>query len=127
MYPGQNVSMDWVEQWGSTSANLSGVSLSFFDPVLGIGGAYYRVFPQALNITMGAKVLMSVPTALVRSIVGDSDDDGADLIDPLLTGVFLVRVPIATSNYAVTLSASTNGRIGVGFSLLNFSVLPFLP
>jgi hypothetical protein len=58
--------------------------------------------------------------------VGDSDG-GADLLDPLLTGVFLVRVPISTSNYAVTLSASTNGRIGVGFSLLNFSVLPFLP
>lgn len=126
MYPGQHLSIDWVEQWGSTNANLSGVSLSLFDPVLGIGGAYYRVFPQALNISVGAKVLMSVPTALVRSIVGDSDD-GTELIDPLLTGVFLVRVPISTSNYAVTFSASTNGRIGVGFSLLNFSVLPFLP
>jgi len=84
------------------------------------------VLPQALNITVGAKVLMSLPTALVKSIAGDSDRE-SDLIDPLLTGVFIVRVPISTSNYAVTLSASTNGRVGFGFSLLDFSVLPFLP
>jgi hypothetical protein len=126
LYPAQHLSFDFVEQWGATNANLSGVSLSLFDPVLGIGGAYYRVLPQALNITVGAKVLMSLPTALVKSIARGSDN-GTDLIDPLLTGVFIVRVPISTSNYAVTLSASTNGRVGFGFSLLNFSVLPFLP
>jgi hypothetical protein len=123
VYPGQHISLDWVDQWGDTNANLSGFSLSLFDPVLGVGGSYYRIIPEAFNITVGAKVLMSVPTGIVRGITGDD----VDLIDPLLTGVFMVRVPIARSNYGLTFSASTNGRLGVGFSLMNVSLLPFLP
>jgi hypothetical protein len=123
VYPGQHISTDWVDQWGDTNANLTGFSLSLFDPVLGVGGAYYRVIPSALNITVGAKLLMSVPTGLVRGISGED----VDLLDPLLTGVFMVRVPIARSNYGITFSASTNGRVGVGFSLMNVSLLPFLP
>ncbi|HVG63316.1 MAG TPA: hypothetical protein VNA24_32425 [Hyalangium sp.] len=123
VYPGQHISTDWVDQWGDTNANLSGFSLSLFDPVLGVGGAYYRVIPSAFNITVGAKVLMSVPTGLVRGIAGED----VEILDPLLTGVFMVRVPIARSNYGITFSASTNGRLGVGFSLMNVSLLPFLP
>lgn len=123
MFPGQHVSLDWTEQWGDTNSNLSGVSLSLFDPVLGVGVAYYRVVPNALNIMVGAKVLMSVPTALVINITGQQQQ----LLDPLLTGVLVVRVPIASSNYSVTLSASTNGRVGIGFSLMSLSLLPTLP
>ncbi len=123
VYPGQHISTDWLDQWGDTNANLSGFSASLFDPVLGVGGSYYRVIPSAFNITVGAKVLMSVPTGLVRGITGDD----VELIDPLLTGVLMVRVPIARSNYGITFSASTNGRLGVGFSLMNMSLLPFLP
>lgn len=123
VYPGQHISTDWVEQWGETNANLSGFSLSLFDPVLGVGGSYYRVIPSAFNITVGAKVLMSLPTGLVAGIAGED----VELIDPLLTGVFMVRVPIARSNYGITFSASTNGRVGIGFSLMNVSLLPFLP
>jgi hypothetical protein len=123
IYPGQHVSVDWTDQWGDTNANLSGFSLSLFDPVLGVGGAYYRVIPSALNISVGAKLLMSVPTSLVQGITGES----VDLIDPLLTAVFMVRLPIARSNYGITFSASTNGQVGIGISLMNISLLPFLP
>ena len=123
IYPGQHVSLDWTDQWGDTNANLSGFSLSLFDPVLGVGGAYYRVIPSALNISVGAKLLMSVPTSLVQGITGES----VDLIDPLLTAVFMVRLPIARSNYGITFSASTNGQVGIGISLMNISLLPFLP
>jgi hypothetical protein len=122
VFPGQHVSFDWTEQWGDTNANLSGVSLSAFDPVLGIGAVYFRVIPQAWNLMVGAKVLMSVPTAAVNA-VGQS----GSVIDPLLTGVLLVRLPIFSTNYAVILSASTNGKFGIGISFLNFSLLPFLP
>ena len=80
--------------------------------------------PKALNITVGAKVLMSVPTAVVRAFTGETS---GMIIDPLLTAAFVARVPIASSNYAITLSASTNGRFGIGFSLMNISLLPFLP
>lgn len=123
LYPGQHVSLDWAEQWGDTNANLSGVSVSLFDPVLGVGVSYYRVVPKALNIMVGAKVLLSVPTAVVTGLAGEPQQ----IIDPLLTAVFMVRVPIGSSNYGVTLSASTNGQLGVGFSLMNLSWMPFLP
>jgi hypothetical protein len=123
VYPGQHVSLDFSEQWGDTNANLSGVSLSAFDPLVGLGVSYFRVVPQALNIAVGGKLLMSLPTALVQSV----NKGSGQVTDPLLTGVFMVRVPIATSNYGVILSGSTNGRFGVGFSLMNLSLLPFLP
>jgi hypothetical protein len=123
IYPGQHISLDWVEQWGDTNANLAGVSLSAYDPLIGVGGAYYRVIPDALNIMVGAKILMSMPTAIASGISGQS----TQVIDPLLTGVFVVRMPIARSNYGVTFTASTNGRIGIGISLMNITALPFLP
>lgn len=123
MYPGQHFSMDWSEQWGDTNANMSGLSLSLFDPVLGVGGSYVRAVPSARNILVGGKVLMSVPSAAVTSVTGEN----TEVIDPLLTGVFLVRFPIARSNYGISFTASTNGRVGVGISLLNSSLLPFLP
>jgi hypothetical protein len=123
LFPGQHLSMDWVEQWGETNANLSGVVLSLYDPIVGIGASYYRVIPDAMNISVGGKVLMSVPTAIVQGISKSS----AQVIDPLLTGVFVARLPIARSNFGVSFTASTNGQIGLGFSLLNTSMLPFLP
>jgi hypothetical protein len=123
VYPGQHVSLDFVEQWGNTNENLAGLSLSAYDPLIGVGGAYYRVIPNAFNLMVGAKILMSVPNAVVTGISGQP----ADFLDPLLTGVFVARVPIASSNYGVTFTASTNGRIGVGISLMNITALPFLP
>lgn len=125
IYPGQHISLDWAEQWGDENRNLSGVSLSLFDPLLGIGAHYFRVIPQALNVMVGAKVLLSIPTALVAAVTQGQQPNG--LPDPLVTGVFMIRLPIASSNYGVILSVSTNGRVGLGFSLLNFSFLPFLP
>jgi hypothetical protein len=125
IYPGQHVSLDWVEQWGDTNANLSGFSASIFDPIAGVGGSYFRVLPKAFNVMLGAKVLMSVPTALLNALT--QGGLGSSGLDPLLTGVLMLRVPIGRSNYGLILSVSTNGRVGLGFSLMNFSVLPFLP
>ncbi|MGA9520680.1 MAG: hypothetical protein WBV82_04400 [Myxococcaceae bacterium] len=123
LYPGQHISLDWAEQWGDRNLNLSGVTLSAFDPLIGVGGNYYRVIPEAWNLMVGAKVLMAVPTAVASGISGQA----VQIIDPLLTGVFVVRMPIARSNYGVTFTASTNGRIGIGVSLMNITALPILP
>lgn len=123
VFPGQHVSIDWTEQWGDTNANLSGFTFSFFDPVGGVGASYYRVIPQALNLMVGAQLLLSFPTALVRAISPMS----GNVIDPLFTGVLVVRLPIASSNFGVVMTLSTNGRFGVGISLLNVTLLPFLP
>ncbi|MEQ1565398.1 MAG: hypothetical protein ABMA64_07150 [Myxococcota bacterium] len=120
VYPGQHVSLDWTEQWGPTNANLSGITLSLVDPVVGVGAVHYRRV-DVLDTLVGAKLIVSVPTALVRIV-----DDG-DVIDPLLTGVALVRVPFGRSNYGAVASVSTNGAIGIGVSLLNIRLVPVIP
>lgn len=120
--PAQHISLDWSEQWGDTNANLSGFTVAAFDPVLGLGGHYFRVIPQAFNLMVGAKVMFSLPTALVNAV-----SPGTNLIDPLITAVLMARLPLFRTNYALELSLSTNGRFTVGISLLNFSLLPFLP
>ena len=125
IYPGQHISLDWAEQWGDTNCNLSGATLSLFDPLLGVGASYFRVIPQVLNLMIGVKVLLSVPTALVAAISRGGGTNG--LPDPLATGVLMARLPIFRSNYGIIISVSTNGRVGLGLTLMNFSLLPFLP
>jgi hypothetical protein len=120
--PMQHISLDWSEQWGDTNANLAGVSLSAFDPVLGLGGSYFRITPL-FNITVGLKLLVSVPTALVRAISPDIQQ----IIDPLFTAVLVIRWPIFGSNFGLVATLSTNARVTFGISLLNFSLLPVLP
>jgi hypothetical protein len=122
--PAQHISVDFYEQWGDDNANLSGFTISAFDPVLGVGGGYFRVIPQALNLTIGAKLLVSVPTAFINALSMGNTTGG---IDPLLTGVLVVRFPLFTTNFAVVGTLSTNGRVTFGISLLNVSLLPFLP
>lgn len=121
--PHQHISLDWAEQWGESNCNLSGVTISLFDPVIGLGASYYRVLPFALNLMVGAQLVMSVPTALVRAIAGGNQN----VIDPLLTGTFVVRLPFGRSNFGIVLTVSTNARVALGLSLLNVSLLPFLP
>ena len=53
--------------------------------------------------------------------------DTGDVIDPIVTGVAVVRVPFGRSNYGAVLTASTNGQIALGVSLMNISPLPVLP
>lgn len=121
--PMQHVSLDWSEQWGETNANLSGISISAFDPVLGIGASYFRIIPEVLNLTVGAKVLVSLPTALAKAVSPDINT----LIDPLFSAALVLRLPIAKSNFGVVFTLSTNGRVALGISLLNVSLLPVLP
>jgi hypothetical protein len=120
LYPGQHVSVDWTDQWGKTNANLSGITFSALDPIAGIGAVHYRRLPP-LNLLVGGQVVISVPTALVRIF------DGGQVLDPLLTGVALARVPFGRSNFGAVASVSTNGTFGVGVSLLNISFVPVLP
>lgn len=123
LFPGQHISLDWTDQWGATNANLSGVSLSLIDPIVGIGAVHFRRV-KLLNTLVGGKVLLSLPTAIVQSVDGG---DGGEALDPLVTGVGMIRVPFGRSNYGGVMSVSTNGAFGLGISLLNVSVLPLLP
>ena len=122
LYPGQHISVDFTEQWGPTNRNLSGVTLSVVDPVFGIGASHYRALPFA-NVLIGGKLVLSLPTALVRSL----GEDSGDVIDPLTTAVGVVRVPFGRGNYGLVLTASTNGQIGAGISLMNIRLLPVIP
>ena len=122
VFPGQHFSIDWTDQWGKTNANMSGFTLSIFDPIVGLGANHYRRI-DFLNMLLGGKIILSVPTALVN-IIGDVD---TALLDPTLTLVGVVRVPFGRSNYGAVLSVSTNGRAGIGISLMNISLLPVIP
>lgn len=121
LYPGQHVSLDFTDQWGKTNANLSGVTLTVYDPVVGLGLCHYRRL-ELLNVLVGAQGVLSLPTALVSAL-----GEGGEVLDPLLTGVALVRVPFGRSNYGVLATASTNGEFGVGVSLMNIRLLPVIP
>ena len=120
-YPGQHISVDWTEQWGKTNNYLSGITISIIDPLVGLGAVHYRA-TNVFDVLVGGKVIVSMPTALVNSI---GDPGGA--LDPLLTVVGVVRVPFGRSNYGGVLTASTNGEVGIGISLMNISLLPVLP
>jgi hypothetical protein len=121
LYPGQHISIDMTEQWGPTNKNLSGVTLSMIDPVLGVGAVHYRCI-DLVNILVGAKLILSLPTA-----VGRSFDDDIEVIDPLISAVAVVRVPFGRANYGVVATLSTNGTIGLGISLMNIRFLPVIP
>ncbi len=121
LYPNQHVSIDWVDQWGKTNGNLSGFSVSLFDPILGLGFSHARR-TEMLDALLGGKVLFSLPTAAVYAL-GES----TDIAEPLLTVTGFARVPFGRSNYGLVLSASTNGRFAVGISLMNISLLPVIP
>jgi hypothetical protein len=120
-YPGQHISTDWVEQWGRTNSQLSGITISVLDPFLGLGAVHYRAV-DFFNILAGGQIVFSLPTALVASF-----GQGGQVLDPLLTVVGVVRVPFGRSNYGAILTASTNGQVGLGISLMNISLLPVLP
>lgn len=120
-YPGQHVSLDWTDQWGPRNTQFSGLTLSAFDPVLGVGAVHYTSI-GFLDTLVGGQVIVSLPTAIVRGL-GQSDD----VLDPMLTAVAVARVPFGRSNYGALLMASTNGQVGLGISLMNVSLLPVLP
>jgi hypothetical protein len=122
LYPGQHISLDFTDQWGKTNANLTGVTLSVIDPVVGLGVAHYRRL-GLLNILVGAKGIASLPTVVASSL----GDETTEVIDPILTGVAVVRVPFGRSNYGVLATASTNGAVGIGLSLMNIRLLPVIP
>ena len=122
LFPGQHVSMDIVDQFGDRNLNMAGLTLSAFDPIIGVGGCYHRVIPEAWNLSVGGQVIASVPTA-----AGNAFGVTGQLLDPLLTGVLIVRWPIPQTAFAVLGTASTNGKFGLGITLMNFSLLPVLP
>ena len=122
LVPGQHVSLDVVDQFGDKNLDMAGITVSALDPIVGVGGVYYRVIPEAFNLTIGAQAVVSVPTAAVAALGLDGD-----LLDPLVTGVVVVRWPIPETAYGVLLTASTNGQFGLGITLMNINFLPVLP
>ena len=122
LLPGQHVSMDIVDQFGPHNLDMAGITASLFDPIAGFGAVYYRVIPEAFNLTIGLQGLVSIPTAIGNAVGVDGE-----VIDPLFTGVAVIRWPIQQTSYAILATASTNGTVSVGVTLLNINFLPVLP
>jgi len=127
MYPSQHIALDWMEQWGATNENLTGISLSLLSPVLGLGPTYARAFPKLYGSLLGGKVMLSVPTSIAKSL---SKGQSGDLIDPIVSAVGYMRVPIPlfSGNYGgFVFLQLPQGRFGVGLSANNMSLLPVIP
>lgn len=128
LYPSQHVSLDWTDQWGAYNENLSGLTISLIDPVLGLGACHYRRVPRTRAL-LGGQALVSVPTALVQGLSGALGEDAGDLdlFDPMVTLVGVARVPFGRANYGAVFTASTAGHLAVGISMMNTTLLPVLP
>jgi hypothetical protein len=124
-YPNQHFAFDWLEQWGTANQHLTGLSISLFEPILGIGASYGQIFPNQYNAILGGKLLMSLPTAFLNSISKDADNSIG--IDPILTAVGIIRVPFPGGNYGVNLFVTSNAKVGIGISAFNSSFIPVLP
>lgn len=125
IFPGQHISLDVIEQFGSRNQHMAGLTFSLFDPVLGVGGAYYYVIQPAWNLTLGAQGILSVPTALVNLL--PIDGEPVELIDPIFTGVLVARLPIPSTSFGLVAMVSTNLTFAAGITMTNISFLPFLP
>ncbi|MEM6930676.1 MAG: hypothetical protein AAF602_27330 [Myxococcota bacterium] len=123
IWPRPIIHADWTDQFGKGNQNMAGFSLSVLEPFIGFGAVYHRRIPIA-NTLIGAKVYFSLPTAF-GGLFDDSGD--LELVDPLVTGVGTVRVPLGRQNFGLVFSATTSGRVGIGISLLNISLLPVIP
>jgi hypothetical protein len=134
LYPGQHVGLELLDQFGPERRDLAGLSLSVLNPVAGIGGAYHHVFPEALNVAVGAKVIVGIPGLVVEAV---NDQAGTDanltaFIGGPITAMTTAQLPIFDTNYAVFAFAGVHlprfsPTVGVGVSLLNVHVLPILP
>ena len=122
-YPKMHVAVEFTDQWGKRNNNLTGISISAAAPLVGIGVVHYRSLPAG-NILVGAKLLVSAPNAIIRRFEVDAADFGLEEMDPLFTGVGVVRVPFGRSNYAALFTASTTGAVGIGMTLLNLRLIP---
>jgi hypothetical protein len=130
LLPSQHVSFDWTDQFGARNRHMAGVTLSLFDPIFGVGGNYHYVTPL-FDTAIGVKGILSVPRLVLRAADslggGDTSDPDVPGLDPLITGVFVARVPFGRSNYGLFGSVSTNGRVTFGISLMNISLIPVIP
>ena len=134
LYPGQHMSLELLDQFGPQRQDMAGLSLTLINPVGGIGGAYQRVFPEAWNATVGAKVIVGIPGLVVQTLNTQTgaDVDLTNFIGGPITTMVSAQLPIFDTNYAVFAFAGLHlprfsPSVGVGISLLNVHVLPILP
>jgi hypothetical protein len=95
--------------------------------VLGLGPTYAKAFPNLMGSLLGAKALLSVPTALAQNL---SRGRSGNLFDPILSLVTFARIPIPlwSGNYSGFVFAQLpQAKFGVGISANNTSLLPFIP
>jgi len=121
LLPNQHISIDWTDQWGKNNGMLTGLTLTITDPRGGFGLSHYVRTPLN-NTLVGAKGVVSLPTLIAQTF-----NPGAQVFDPLLNVIGVVRVPFGRSNYGAIATVSTNGNFGFGLSLMNISLLPFVP
>jgi hypothetical protein len=134
LFPGQHFGFDVLDQFGPTRQDLAGLTISFVNPVGGIGASYEHIFPEALNLAVGGKLIVGIPGVIAQAVGSQTGVDPAltSFIGGPLTIMGTAQLPIFDTNYAVFAFAGLHlpafvPTAGVGISLLNLRILPFLP
>jgi hypothetical protein len=134
LYPGQHLSLELLDQFGPARTDLAGLSLTMVNPLLGVGGAYQRIFPEAWNVAVGGKVIVGIPGLVIDAFDQNLPPDPQiiGLIGGPVTVMATAQLPIFDTNYAVFAFAGLHlpsflPSAGLGISLLNVHVLPILP
>lgn len=108
----------FLEQWGDRNQHLSGLALSLYNPNLSLGGTYLYMLPAQRRLTLGLSAYYSL-AALLQA------NSEANRLTSNLVGEVSVNYALSGS-YGIFISASSEGKLAAGFSLLNPVLFPFL-
>lgn len=133
VYPNAHFGMDVLDQVGEYRNHLIGVSTSMWNPLLGAGVAYHYVLQDYWNATVGAKLLLSMPTLIAKGLADDFQTGVG--FEPTFTPVLMARVPIpntpltlsAMASVSVDVGAVRLPQVGIGLSLVDLFPAPVLP
>lgn len=109
------VQMKWLEQWGDRNQHISGLALSFYNPIFAIGGSYHYMLPWNRRFMVSATAYYSLTS------VFDTNSETNDKM--ILQGMLQYAI---SGSYGIFISADSQSRISLGLSLLNPVLLPFL-
>lgn len=116
-HPKSLFQIEFLEQWGARNQHLSGLNLSFVEPVGAIGASYHYLIPANRKFNIGVSLFVALD-----GLTGSSSSRNSPW------GVVTQgKIQYAFSgNYAAFASINTKGGFSVGITFLNPVLFPFL-
>ncbi len=115
-YQGNTLQFEFLEQWGDRNQHLSGLVLSLWEPVGGLGATYHYLIPNH------RKLNFSLTTFITLFSYGNS----ANPKNPVTLVYQAMGQWAISGNYALFGMANSKGTISFGITFLNPVLFPFL-